>query len=44
MFDTEWYDWVGMVAFLSIVGGGIIYVVIPWIWEWIKPFIHAWTA
>lgn len=28
----------------AVIGGGVIYWLIPKVWEWIKPIIHQVTA
>jgi len=37
----------GVVPALITVGiaiGFVLFVVVPWIWDFVKPWIHAWTG
>lgn len=37
----------GMIVFFTVVGfviGGLVFWLLPLLWEWIKPLLHAVTA
>ena len=34
----------GIIAFIAFVGGGFIFVFIPWLWSLLKPLIHTVTG
>lgn len=37
----------GLVVFGAVIGAGVtllLTVVLPWVWTWLKPLIHGWTA
>jgi len=40
-------DFTGLFAGLILLGvavGVALALVLPWLWSWIKPIIHQWTA
>ena len=43
--DGRMFD--GMITFLIAAGvavGFVLFIVVPWLWQFVKPWIHALTA
>ena len=40
--DDNWLVFV--LIFIGVIIGSSFTIALPVMWEWVKPFIHAWTA
>ncbi len=42
--DRDFYGFCFILILAGVMIGGVLFVVLPWFWDYIKPWLHTLTA
>ncbi len=42
--ESDFWWFIATIGAIGFVFGGVVFIGIPKLWEFLKPFIHLWTA
>lgn len=42
--ESDMKGFMGVLVVFGVLIGFALFVGVPWLWSWLRPFIHGWTA